>query len=70
MKRSTAGAYEARAREGKPVRVAVTDRGERTEVDAIRVEITAGVVERRDMGRHRVKDQLTIHALVPAGSNS
>ena len=59
---------EAREREGRPVRVAVTDQSKRSEVDAVRVEYTADVVERRDMGRHRVKARLAIHVLIPAGA--
>ena len=62
----------AREREAKPVRVVVTEQGVRTEVDAKSVAITGSVIERRDMGRHRVKAQLEIRCLpsVPAGSLS
>lgn len=52
-------------REGKPVRVAITDSGVRTEVDAISVAITGALLCRRDMGRHRIKPRLEIRCLAP-----
>ena len=60
----------ARGREANPARVAVTEQGVSTEVDAESVAITGSVLERRGMGRHRVKAQLEIGCLppVPAGS--
>ena len=61
---------EARRREGKPARAAVIQGGVRTEVDAEPVSIRASIVERRDMGRHRVKPLLEIRCLAPVSSGS